>query len=111
QAFPTQPFPVLPLPVGVQSVSVDDAWGFTEADREKAKKRIASLRNEGTFTPPSLQGTMVAPSNAGGVHWGGVSYDPQRHLLITNINRLVAVIRLIPREKLQEEESKDEALI
>ncbi len=111
QTFPTQPFPVLPLPLGVQKVSTDDAWGFTEEDKRLARERIASLRNEGTFTPPSLQGTMVAPSNGGGIHWGGVSYDPQRHLLITNINRMVAVIRLIPREKLQDEESKNESLI
>lgn len=111
QTYPTQPFPVLPLPIGPQKVSVEDAWGLTEEDKEIAKQRIASLRNEGTFTPPSFQGTMVAPSNAGGVHWGGVSYDPQRNLLITNINRLVAVIRLIPREKLKEEEGKNEAVL
>ncbi|MBD3630449.1 pyrroloquinoline quinone-dependent dehydrogenase [Cyclobacterium sp.] len=111
QAYPTQPFPVLPRPVGPQHIGVADAWGLTEADRKIAERRIASLRNEGPFTPPSLQGTMVAPSNAGGVHWGGVSYDPERNLLITNINRLVAVVRLIPREKLQEEEGKNEALL
>ncbi|NHE59226.1 pyrroloquinoline quinone-dependent dehydrogenase [Cyclobacterium plantarum] len=111
QAYPTQPFPVLPRPVGPQHTGVSDAWGLTEADRKMAEKRMASLRNEGPFTPPSLQGTMVAPSNAGGVHWGGVSYDPERNLLITNINRLVAVVRLIPREKLQEEEGKNEALL
>ena len=28
------------------------------------------------FTPPSLEGTLVAPSNVGGAHWGGVAYDP-----------------------------------
>ncbi|WP_240469855.1 pyrroloquinoline quinone-dependent dehydrogenase [Cyclobacterium sp. SYSU L10401] len=111
QAYPTQPFPVMPGPVGPQRIGTADAWGLTEADREIAERRIASLRNEGPFTPPSLQGTMVAPSNAGGVHWGGVSYDPARNLLITNINRLVAVVRLIPREDLQEEESKNEALL
>jgi quinoprotein glucose dehydrogenase len=111
ETYPTQPFPVLPLPIGPRTVSGDDAWGFTEADREKAKKRIAGLRNEGPFTPPSLQGTMVAPSNAGGVHWGGVSYDPQNHMLVTNVNKLVASIRLIPREKLKEEESKSEAVL
>jgi len=111
QAYPTQPFPVLPLPVGPQRISVSDAWGLTEADKKMAEKRMASLHNEGPFTPPSFQGTMVAPSNAGGVHWGGVSYDPVRNLLITNINRLVAVVRLIPREKLKEEEAKNEALL
>lgn len=104
QTYPTQPFPVLPLPVGPQQVTPDDAWGFTEEDSLIARKRIASLLNEGPFTPPSFQGTMVAPSNAGGVHWGGVSYDPQNHLLVTNLNHLVAVIRMIPREKLAEDE-------
>ncbi len=107
QTYPTQPFPVLPLPVGPQRVTPDDAWGLTEEDSLVARKRIASLLNEGPFTPPSFQGTMVAPSNAGGVHWGGVSYDPQNHLLITNINHLVAVIRMVPREKLKDDEASE----
>lgn len=111
EAFPTQPTPVLPAPLGVQRIDESDAWGLTDSDRMVARERIASLINKGPFTPPSLTGTMVTPSNAGGIHWGGVSYDPERHLLITNINRLVAVIRLIPREKLREAEKNDEALI
>src|SRR5690606_40249430 len=41
QASPTQPFPVLPKPVGPRQVTVDDAWGLTEEDRERARKRIA----------------------------------------------------------------------
>lgn len=106
QSSPTQPFPILPKPVGPQHVSVDDAWGLTEENRERARKRIASLMNEGTFTPPSFEGTMVAPSNAGGIHWGGMSYDPNTNLLVTNINRLIAVIRLVPREKINEEDNK-----
>lgn len=53
---------------------------------------------------------MVAPSNAGGIHWGGVSYDPNTNLLVTNINRLVAIIRLIPREKLEEEADNEGAV-
>jgi quinoprotein glucose dehydrogenase len=107
QSSPTQPFPILPKPVGPQRVSVEDAWGLTEEDRERARKRIASLKNDGPFTPPSFEGTMVAPSNAGGIHWGGVSYDPNTNLLVTNINRLVAVIRLLPREKLSEEANNE----
>jgi quinoprotein glucose dehydrogenase len=103
QTSPTQPFPVLPLPVGPQRVTTEDAWGRTEEERERARQRIAALKNEGPFTPPSFEGTMVAPSNAGGIHWGGVSYDPNTNLLVTNINRLIAVIRLVPREKLREE--------
>ncbi|WPP50463.1 pyrroloquinoline quinone-dependent dehydrogenase [Catalinimonas niigatensis] len=111
QTYPTQPFPILPKPIGVQKVGPEHAWGLTEEDKKVAEQRIASFRNEGVFTPPSLQGTLVTPSNAGGVHWGGVSFDPQRQLLITNVNHLVAVIRLIPREQLKAEESKSEAVL
>lgn len=103
QASPTQPFPVLPKPLGIQKVTVEDAWGLTEQGRERARQRIASLKNDGPFTPPSFQGTMVAPSNAGGIHWGGVSYDPNTNLLVTNINRLVAVIHMIRRENRDDE--------
>ena len=99
QSSPTQLFPVLPKPVGPRKVTTDDAWGLTEEGRERARRRIAALKNEGPFTPPGFEGTMVAPSNAGGIHWGGVSYDPNTHLLVTNINRLIAAIRLVPREK------------
>lgn len=110
QASPTQPFPVLPLPVGPQAVTTDDAWGLTEEGRERARRRIASLKNEGPFTPPSLQGTLVAPSNAGGIHWGGVSYDPNTNLLVTNINRFIAAIRLVPREKFNKN-ARDEGIM
>lgn len=110
QTSPTQPFPILPRPVGPRQVTTDDAWGLTEEGRERARRRIAGLKNEGPFTPPSLEGTLVAPSNAGGIHWGGVSYDPNTNLLVTNINRLIAIIRLNPREKF-DEDARDESLM
>lgn len=110
-AYPTQPFPVLPKPVGLQRVTVEDAWGLTPAAQAAARQRIAALRNEGIFTPPSLEGTLVTPGNVGGVHWGGVSYDPQRNLLVTNINRLAAVIRLIPRDSVAAAEKRNQDLL
>ncbi len=38
------------------------------------------------------------PSNIGGAHWGGVAIDPVRHLAIVPVNRLAAMVQLIPRE-------------
>ncbi len=111
EASPTQPFPLLPLPLGLQRVSAADAWGLTPEDRETARKRIASLRNEGIYTPPSREGTIVTPSNAGGIHWGGMCFDPRQGLLITNVNRLAAVITMIPRDSVKQvEQSKKELL-
>jgi quinoprotein glucose dehydrogenase len=39
----------------------------------------------------------MAPGNVGGIHWGGMCYDPGSGMLITNINRVAAIIRMIPR--------------
>jgi quinoprotein glucose dehydrogenase len=112
EAFPTQPFPVLPEPLGIQHISTEDAWGLTDKDKEEAQKRLALYSNKGPFTPPSLKGTLVTPGNVGGIHWGGMCVDLKNNLLITNINRLPAIIRLLPREKVAaiESENKEEML-
>lgn len=96
----TQPFPVLPKPLGLQQVSVKDAWGPTPELKKDAEKRISKYVNKGIFTPASTKGTLVTPGNVGGIHWGGMCFDPKKQVLYTNINWLATVIRLIPREQL-----------
>ena len=105
-ASPTQPFSTISLvPEGV---SPSDAWGPTPEDLKWCQDKIKSLRTEGMFTPPSLQGTAVFPGNAGGVNWGSAAYDPSRHIMVANTNRLIASIRLIPRVKYDAEKQKDQ---
>jgi len=65
------------------------------------QKRLGRLRNEGIFTPPSLNGTLVVPSNIGGAHWGGLVFDSSRQLAILPVNRLATEVRLIPRDRLK----------
>ncbi|HEV2689759.1 MAG TPA: PQQ-binding-like beta-propeller repeat protein, partial [Bryobacteraceae bacterium] len=79
-----------------------DAWGSTPEMRKWCQEKIASLRNEGLFTPPSFQGTISFPGNVGGVNWGSAAWDPERNILLANTNRVAAVAQLIPRDKLQE---------
>jgi quinoprotein glucose dehydrogenase len=45
----------------------------------------------------------VFPGFVGGMHWGSLSYDPRRGLLIVNTNRLAFVVTLVPRERYTEE--------
>lgn len=40
------------------------------------------------------------PGNAGGVNWSSSAFDPQRHLLIMNMNHLAMWVRLIERAEL-----------
>jgi quinoprotein glucose dehydrogenase len=60
-ASPTQPFPLAPPPLAAQKISAEDAWGPTQQDRDTCLAWIKTLRNEGIFTPPSLEGTLVTP--------------------------------------------------
>ena len=55
-----------------------DAYGFTFWDRGKCRDKIAGLRSEGIFTPPSTQGSVHYPGMVGGQNWGSVSVDPVR---------------------------------
>lgn len=110
-AWPTQPFPVWPKPLGIQQISPADAWGLTPQDKELAQKRIAQYINKGIYTPPSYQGSIMTPGNIGGIHWGGMCYDPVKGFLVTNINRAPAIIRMIPRDEVAKLEQQDKDLV
>lgn len=96
---PTQPFPVKPPPLSALSLTPDDAFGLVFFDRRACRRRIAALRSEGIFTPPTLQGSVMFPGNAGGTNWGGVAVDPERQLLVANVMNLAWVVTLLPPER------------
>lgn len=92
EASPTQPFPIVTPPLAPHKVTI----------RRECMDRVAGLRNEGPFTPPSEKGSLVIPGNIGGLHWGGAAYDPQLHLVVAPSNNLPAIVRLIPRDRFAE---------
>jgi quinoprotein glucose dehydrogenase len=94
---PTQPIPTLPEPLFSTDLSPDDAFGFTFWDRGACRKRMESLRFEGLFTPPSLQGSIHYPAASGGANWGGAAIDPASGTLFVNSSRVASVITLVPR--------------
>jgi len=95
----TQPFPLAPPRLGPPRFTSEDAWGLTPIDRAICLRRLAALRNEGLFTPPSFEGSLVAPGPAGGVNWGSVAFDPERQILIANYSNVPFGVRLIPRDR------------
>lgn len=93
QLSPTQPFPTHVPPLVPQHISADDAFGlFSQACHDK----LAGARNDGLYTPPSTQGTLVFPFTGGGVNWGGAAFDPVNQILYANTSRAVHVVTLIP---------------
>jgi len=100
-ASPTQPASTISMVP--EKLSPEDAWGKTPEEKQACADKIKAARSEGIFTPPSVKGSIVFPGSVGGVNWGGAAYDPQRHLLVMDTNRLAIFVRLIPREKFDED--------
>jgi quinoprotein glucose dehydrogenase len=93
----TQPFPSKPASLVAQRVTEADVWGATPAERDACVATFRGLRYDGVFTPPSLKGSLHVPGSIGGLHWGGMAWDETHRLIIAPVNRLAAIIRLIPR--------------
>ena len=94
----TQPFPTKPLPLNPINFDPDEAYGFTFWDRGYCKRTAKKLRNEGLYTPPSLQGSIHYPSAIGGNNWGGPAIDHSRNVMVVNTMNLASLIVMIPRK-------------
>jgi quinoprotein glucose dehydrogenase len=101
-ASPTQPFPVKPPALVPQTLVTQGSWPSRGTERDECLRRFLGLRNEGIFTPPSLQGSLVIPGNVGGMNWSGSAFDPGRNLLVANVNNLPAKVRLVPRSEFKD---------
>ncbi|MGH7471421.1 MAG: pyrroloquinoline quinone-dependent dehydrogenase [Longimicrobiales bacterium] len=106
RASPTQPFAVGMAPLSPHQLRERDVWGASPADRADCLEQIRPLRNEGIFTPPSLEGTLALPSNIGGAHWGGVAVDSDRRIALVPVNRIATMVQLIPNERFNPAEAR-----
>ena len=95
---PTQPFPALTPPLVPNTLDPSQAFGLTLFDKMACAKQIKALRDEGLYTPPSLQGTLAFPFTGGGANWGSTAYDPARNLLVVNMSNIASFIRLAADE-------------
>jgi quinoprotein glucose dehydrogenase len=85
-------------PLLSQQISADDVFGLIPFwEREACRAKIASARNEGLYTPPSTQGSIVFPMTGGGVNWGSAAFDPVNQILYANTTRAIHIVKLIPR--------------
>ncbi len=93
---PVQPFPPPAFRVA-DEVTRDDAWGLTFWDEGRCRKALADMNVGPIYTPVTEQWTVVAPSNAGGINWGGVAVDSERGIIVARANNLPFQVKLIPR--------------
>jgi len=70
-------------------------------DTRSCRKKIAGLRSEGLFTPPSLEGTLQLPGYAGGINWGGLAFEPDEQLVVVFSMDVPMEVALIARDDLE----------
>ncbi|MEX6505510.1 PQQ-binding-like beta-propeller repeat protein [Jiella sp. M17.18] len=107
EASPTQPYVAKPkrvIPDNWPGVSTIADWvSFGECS-----KKAASYRDDGQFTPPSLQGTITWPPTTGGTEWGGGAVDPTDGIYVVNSNHVVQIYKLIPRDQYEQQKQNGE---
>jgi quinoprotein glucose dehydrogenase len=97
---PTQPFPTKPEPfAGMTYTAADIGESATPEARAEILRILPTLRNEGIFTPPSIEGSLQMPGNHGGGQYGTVAVDPKKGLLYVTSVEAPAVIKLVPRKQ------------
>ncbi|MFN4183378.1 MAG: pyrroloquinoline quinone-dependent dehydrogenase [Hyphomonas sp.] len=108
---PTQPqsvfFPNLGGVPGRDPERIDarHAFGLTPIDGALCRISFHRLRYEGMFTPPTEEkpGMLLFPGTVGGLNWGGLGYDPERRLIISNHSRLPNLVVLHPRDEVADQ--------
>ena len=97
---PTQPF-VTDFPNLLKpDLTEANMWGITPLDQLWCRIQFHQASYAGRYTPPTSDTHWIQyPGYNGGVDWGGVAVDTQRHIMITNYNDTPNYNRLVPREE------------
>jgi glucose dehydrogenase len=103
-ASPTQPIPTWPQPFARQRFTEEDINPLLPAeDQAKLRELLRTARNEGPFTPPSVEvGTIMMPGHNGGANWGNVAVDPARQRLFVVSREIPLLIKLNPDNRPEE---------
>ena len=96
---PTQPFPTHIPHLIPEKLEPDDAWGLTFWDRGACRDALEALRNEGLYTPPSIEGSIHYSGSSGGNNWGSPAIDPRSGIMVVYTTRMPWHITLKPQEE------------
>ena len=96
QSWASQPFPSKPAPFARQTMSEEDLTNASPAAHAAVLERFRTLRNDGPFTPPSMQGSIVLPGFDGGGEWGGAAVDRETGVLYVNASDVPWIAAMRP---------------
>ena len=95
----TQPFPVLPPPLSLNTLTRAQLYSDTPEHAAWCASYVDSNKmvlGEVPFTPPQLDRyTVPLPGTHGGVNYYGGTFDPRLGLFVVNVNNLAQPMRIV----------------
>ena len=91
----TQPVPTSPPPFARQLFTEDQITDLSPEATASVRERFLASKRGSTWTPPSLEGTVIFPGFDGGAEWGGSAYDEASGLFYVNANEMPWILRLV----------------
>jgi quinoprotein glucose dehydrogenase len=92
--WPTQPFPVKPLPLGRHSFSPEEIATVTPEHNKFCTDMLATeggMKSGGPYTSYGSKLTIVFPGTLGETNWPGMSYNPDLGYLFINTSDIADV--------------------
>jgi quinoprotein glucose dehydrogenase len=94
EEWPTQPFPVKPLPLGRHSFSPEEIATVSPEHKKFCTDMLATeggMKSGGPYTPYGSKLTVVFPGTLGETNWPGMSYNPDLGYLFVNTSDIADV--------------------
>src|SRR5690606_3191119 len=77
-----------------QGFDSTEVTNISPAATEYVRGEMLRYRNEGMYTPPSMEGTLTMPATRGGILWGGLSYDRHNNMVYVNANEIPMILQM-----------------
>jgi len=103
QSWPTQPFPVKPLPLCRQSFDESMITDISPEAHDFALKAAKKFSWGSIYLPPSLTGIVILPGIRGGAEWSGACVDMETGVMYVGINDIPNIVELKEKKDNREE--------
>jgi quinoprotein glucose dehydrogenase len=95
EAWPTQPFPLLPQPFARQKFTLEDVSDIDPETTLELIERFKKVKYGELFTPPSKEGVWIFPGFDGGGEWGGAAVDAETNIMYVNSSELPWALTIV----------------
>jgi quinoprotein glucose dehydrogenase len=103
QSWPTQPFPVKPLPLCRQTFDESMITDISPEAHDFTLKEAKKYAWGNIYLPPAMKGIIMMPGIRGGAEWSGACVDMETGVMYVGINDIPNIVELKEKKDSREE--------